>query len=685
MSIESLGELVVSISADLTNLDKGLNDANAKIENAAHKIADATKEIGLKITEMGAAIVGIYSGLTFAASEYVEEINKVSERTGIEVDALSRLRYVAEQTNVNFDELANGLKFLSRNMQEADDGNSKLITAFSKLGISVRDSNGEMKSADTVLKEIADKFQKLPEGPEKVATAMQLMGRAGTALIPVLNLGADGINKLESQTDKFGTTVTGPIAKAFHDFHDNLNDLKEATLGFSLLIAQQVLPKFNEFIVKVTDVVVAIKDWEKEHPVLSSFINNTALALGGLLLVLGPLAIAIGVLINILVGFGAKLIAVSSAIETIIIWFLLWQDTLLTVQVALYGMYTAMIAFLLNPITLIIAAVALLATAWTNNWFNIRQVTENAARDIGSAIDFLYEKVVFVQLFLQDFWEQMKSSGGNAVQSFKNAVNQANQAIAAFKAQNQGKGFTSFADDMANGVKKASDATDKFVLNIKNLFNQSSKIANDGILSILASMALLEKNLPKTQSFLGNFFTQFSKQWKDLAVVGKSAVASTIDTLSLLNSALQGAAQQNKTFAVLARVTALGMAIVNTALGITNALAVPPPWVGLTLASIVGAAGAIQIGTISAQGFAEGTDTVPSMLSPGEMVVPRTFSDAVRAGDLSIGGGNNQSGGEGDINITVNATIMQDMDISKLAKDLAYETQKQLRYVRNIR
>jgi hypothetical protein len=86
------------------------------------------------------------------------------------------------------------------------------------------------------------------------------------------------------------------------------------------------------------------------------------------------------------------------------------------------------------------------------------------------------------------------------------------------------------------------------------------------------------------------------------------------------------------------------------------------------------------IGTAIA-GFAKGTDTVPSMLSPGEMVVPRTFADAIRAGDLTLGNTKSETNNS-NVNVTVNAVIEHPVDIKEIAEQIAFETDRELRYIR---
>lgn len=85
----------------------------------------------------------------------------------------------------------------------------------------------------------------------------------------------------------------------------------------------------------------------------------------------------------------------------------------------------------------------------------------------------------------------------------------------------------------------------------------------------------------------------------------------------------------------------LGEAIVNTAGAIANALNGPFP-ANLANAAFVGLQGAAQIATINAQQFQVGAveipTTMPAILDRGEMVVTKSISQGVRAGELTIGG-----------------------------------------------
>ncbi len=154
-------------------------------------------------------------------------------------------------------------------------------------------------------------------------------------------------------------------------------------------------------------------------------------------------------------------------------------------------------------------------------------------------------------------------------------------------------------------------------------------------------------------------------------------------------TALTAASSINKTFAISAAAVAIGMAIINTATGVTAALAGPPtgpPWpINLGMAALVAATGAIQIATIASQSFAVGTGNVPSdmtaQIHAGETIVPATFADAIRQGELSLSGPG--SGGGGDITINLfGVTINSKDSIRSLAEELGFEIDRNLRNAR---
>ena len=145
---------------------------------------------------------------------------------------------------------------------------------------------------------------------------------------------------------------------------------------------------------------------------------------------------------------------------------------------------------------------------------------------------------------------------------------------------------------------------------------------------------------------------------------------ANIDNANMLKQTLTMAAAENEKFAILLQVYNIGEAIMNTALGVTQALASYPPPLSFVMAAAVAAMGAAQVGIIASQGFAEGTDSVPARVSPGEMIFPRTMADAIRAGDISVSGRN--AGGPIQVFVEINNPVVRsDDDIDTLIEEVS--------------
>lgn len=152
-------------------------------------------------------------------------------------------------------------------------------------------------------------------------------------------------------------------------------------------------------------------------------------------------------------------------------------------------------------------------------------------------------------------------------------------------------------------------------------------------------------------------------------------VAAT--ALSSFENLLAKQAEGNKAAAFAFKAIQLGRSVINTSEAITEALP------NIPLAILVGAIGAAEIATIVSTGFQTGTDSVPARLTPGEMVVPNTFADAIRKGRLTIGGpgaGGDATGGVTFENIEINVNGNLDEDaIPDIIRQIGLQTEAELR------
>ena len=139
-------------------------------------------------------------------------------------------------------------------ISKAASGGKDAQRAFGDIGVSIRDASGELRSADAVLLDVADRFSQYENGAEKAALAQELFGRSGTAMIPLLNSGAAGISELTAQAERFGLVVSQETATASEEFNDSLTVMQGITRGVGNQLAREMLPTLNDITGTMIDV-----------------------------------------------------------------------------------------------------------------------------------------------------------------------------------------------------------------------------------------------------------------------------------------------------------------------------------------------------------------------------------------------------------------------------------------------
>lgn len=192
----------------------------------------------------GAAVAVSAGALAMAAhaTKAAGDFDELSQRTGVSVETLSGFAFVAKQVGVEQGQMVKGLEMLSKAAFAAGTAPAGAVNAFTRLGVAVRDANGQFRPTSDLLGDLADKFSRMPDGIVKTALAKQLLGRAGAALIPVLNQGRQGIQEWIDVAQSLGIIISTETAESAHKFGQTLNEIQAAGEGMSLQLMKELLP-----------------------------------------------------------------------------------------------------------------------------------------------------------------------------------------------------------------------------------------------------------------------------------------------------------------------------------------------------------------------------------------------------------------------------------------------------------
>jgi hypothetical protein len=243
-----IGSLRVALGLDTAQFASGAT----KAKGIATSLSSSMKGLFAGMVA-GLSLAGITSALK-SSVDHMDELGKVAQKIGIPVDELSKLEYAAKLSDVSLEALQGSVGRLARNLSEiAGGGKNDAGYALQALGIKAVDANGKLRPTSAILQDVADKFAGYRDGANKTALAVDLFGKSGADMIPLLNGGADAIRAAGDELDRMGGVVTPQAAAQAEILNDNMTRVHEVFQGVTTRIASSVLPTFNDLVAKFVD------------------------------------------------------------------------------------------------------------------------------------------------------------------------------------------------------------------------------------------------------------------------------------------------------------------------------------------------------------------------------------------------------------------------------------------------
>jgi len=237
--LEPLGEFGAVLGTTLERIGStagGAISSFGKMGGAIGAIAGvgAGAAAALAIVETGAI------GLAIHTAESAAQLGELSAKTGVSTETLAGLGLIGKAVGADMATLAKGLELMNNSAVKASIAPTASATAYSRLGISVRDASGKVKDSGDLFLEVADKLSKLPQ-PEQGYFAKQIFGRGGAEMIPVINQGIDSIRAKMEEAKVLGLGDPQTI-QAAQEFKETLALIGAEGQGAAMQLTKELLP-----------------------------------------------------------------------------------------------------------------------------------------------------------------------------------------------------------------------------------------------------------------------------------------------------------------------------------------------------------------------------------------------------------------------------------------------------------
>lgn len=222
-----------------------------KFLNSAGSMKAGTVAAAAGVAALTAAIVKAEKALlntTKASAAYADEILTLSAQTGLATGTLQEFSYASELLDVSVDTIQGSLTKLTRNMGEAAGGSDAAKEAFDRLGISITNADGSLRTSEDVFYEAVDALGEIENYTERDAIAMDVFGKSAQDLNPLIIQGTERFKDLAEEAHKTGYVLEEDTLSALGEVDDAIQRLDKRKEAFKNSMAAEFAPSMTEAI-----------------------------------------------------------------------------------------------------------------------------------------------------------------------------------------------------------------------------------------------------------------------------------------------------------------------------------------------------------------------------------------------------------------------------------------------------
>lgn len=393
--LKAIISAVDKITPTLKGIQKSVKLTSKTIKDIGSAGRDLTASLGIPAGLAFASVAyGAYRAAN-AAMEYAGNIQDAADRTNTSVQGFQALSNLLAQVGGSAEDAEMAISTFNKGVAAAASGADKSFAGLmQKMKIPLRDAAGNLRSLEDVLPDVAEAFKANQNPALQARMSMELFGKSGKKLLPVLNGGRQAYINWIKEQQRLGLLVADDSVSALDDLGDSIGVLNlqikaQLTQSMAALvpIIQPIIHDMSEWIAAnkewlraeivstIKEMAQAIKevDWRaigKDINSAALAVRETVKAFGGMknvmmavgaLILAGPVSSILSI-VGAVWRFGAGLLALVGG------WSAVGSAIMAVGKV--FMVLTRL--FLLNPIGLVITAIATAAYLVYANWDKIK-------------------------------------------------------------------------------------------------------------------------------------------------------------------------------------------------------------------------------------------------------------------------------------------------------------------------
>ncbi len=240
-----------------TGLDK-VAQASGALFTGLGRVGREAVAFGARMTAATAAAGGALFALVKRFTGGADRLAKTADKLGLPVKTLQQLRYAAGLAGVEQGKLDIATQRFTRRVAEAAAGTGVAKDALAALGIQLKDGNGNIRSTEELLFDVADKMAAIEDPAKRVRLAFTLFDSEGVDMVNMLSKGSAAMRETFAEAVKLGV-VTEQDARKSEQFNDELTKLFRVIGNVGDIIAAHLLPSMQQGVVWLRNFVIEMR------------------------------------------------------------------------------------------------------------------------------------------------------------------------------------------------------------------------------------------------------------------------------------------------------------------------------------------------------------------------------------------------------------------------------------------
>lgn len=274
----SLFKLVGSIFIDNEDANKSI----AKTDKKASALTDTFMRGAKTAAGFAASITAVASaavtGLVKMASDTADSldiIDKQSQQMDLTTEEYQEWAHALDMSGASIDDLQTGVKKLVSQIDGLQSGASGSAEAFDRLGVSIYDDNGNLKTQSEILNEVIYALADMESTADRTALVVDMFGKSGMNLLPMLNEGSEGIRDMKQEAHDLGLVISEDAIKQGAALNDMMSNTKAMLSTMANSLGTALMPTVMGLLEYVQGAMPTIKSmFGRLAPVLTGLLDQ---------------------------------------------------------------------------------------------------------------------------------------------------------------------------------------------------------------------------------------------------------------------------------------------------------------------------------------------------------------------------------------------------------------------------